>query len=102
MISDHAMMHSGVAIQSKLLIEGLINTGRYRVIQLGAARYHEDMTPQKISEDFTIIPSNGFGNKEVVRSIIASEQPDVMVIFTDARFFDHIFSTSFKNIYSLL
>ena len=91
MISDHAMMHSGVAIQSKLLIEGLINTGKYHVIQLGAARYHEDMTPQKISEDFTIIPSNGFGNKEVIRSIIASEQPDVMIIFTDARFFNHVF-----------
>lgn len=91
MISDHAMMHSGVAIQSRLLIEGLVNTGKYQVLQLGAAKYHDDMSPQKINNDFTIIPSNGFGNKEIIRSIIASEQPDVMVIFTDARFFNHVF-----------
>ena len=90
-ISDHAMMHSGVAIQSRLLIEGLANTGKYSVIQLGAAKYHENMLPQKIINDFTIIPSVGFGDKDTIRSLLASEQPNAMIIFTDARFFNHIF-----------
>ena len=75
MISDHAMMHSGVAIQSRLLIEGLVNTGKYQVLQLGAAKYHDDMSPQKINNDFTIIPSNGFGNKEIIdRSLLVNSQ----------------------------
>ena len=37
MISDHAMSPSGVGIQSRFLIEGLIKTGKYSFIQLGAA-----------------------------------------------------------------
>jgi len=90
-ISDHALSHSGVAIQSKYLIEGLINTEKYEIIQLGAAKYHEDMTPKRINKFFTIIPCIGFGDKDTIRSLLASEKPDALVIFTDARFFDHIF-----------
>jgi len=90
-ISDHALSHSGVAIQSKYLIEGLINTGKYEIIQLGAAKYHEDMMPKRINNFFTIIPCVGFGDKDIIRSLLASEKPDAMIIFTDARFFDHVF-----------
>ena len=32
MISDHALSTSGVAIQSKYLIEGLIKTEKYKII----------------------------------------------------------------------
>ena len=91
MISDHALTHSGVAIQSKYLIEGLLDLNKYEIIQLGAAKYHEDMRPKKVNKDFTIIPSIGFGDKEIIRSLLASEKPDAMIIFTDARFFDHVF-----------
>jgi glycosyltransferase involved in cell wall biosynthesis len=90
-ISDHAMTTSGVAIQSKYLIEGLIRTGKYEVLQLGAAMYHEDMIPQKINDDFLIIPSNNFGDKDIIRSLLVSEKPDALIMFTDARFFKHIF-----------
>lgn len=90
-ISDHAMTTSGVAIQSKYLIEGLIRTGKYEVLQLGAAMYHEDMIPQRINDDFLIIPSNNFGDKDIVRSLLVSEKPDALIMFTDARFFKHIF-----------
>ena len=92
MISDHALTPSGVGNQSKFLIEGLINTGKYQVIQLGAAKYHEDMTPQKINEDFTIIPSVGFGNKDIIRSLIAAENPAAIIMFTDSRFFTYLFN----------
>ncbi len=90
MISDHALSTSGVAIQSKYLIEGLVNTGKYEVVQVGAARYHEDLTPQKVNKDFTILPCVGFGDKETIRSLLVSEKPDALIIFTDIRFFGHI------------
>ena len=90
-ISDHALTPSGVGVQSKYLIEGLIKTGKYEIIQLGAAKYHEDMTPQKVSEDFTIIPSVGFGNKDIIRSLLAGESPAAIIIFTDSRFFSYLF-----------
>lgn len=90
-ISDHALMPSGVGVQSKFLIEGLIKTGKYEVIQLGAAKHHEDMSPQIINEDFTIIPSVGFGNKDIIRSLLASESPAAIILFTDSRFFTYLF-----------
>ena len=68
-ISDHAKTSTGVAVQSNYLIEGLISTGKYEVVQLGAAVYHENYATQKISEDFSIIPINGFGDKDTIRSI---------------------------------
>ena len=90
-ISDHALTTSGVAIQSKYLIEGLISTGNYKFIQIGAAMYHDDMTPQKVNDNFLILPSNDFGDKDTIRSLLASEKPDALLIFTDARFFHHVF-----------
>ena len=91
-ISDHALSTSGVAIQSKYLIEGLVNTGKYKVVQIGAARYHEDLTPQKVNKDFTILPCVGFGDKETIRSLLVSEKPDALIVFTDIRFFSHIWN----------
>ena len=90
-ISDHALTPSGVGVQSKYLIEGLIKTGKYEIIQLGAAKYHEDMTPKKVNKDFTIIPSVGFGNKDIIRSLLAAESPAAIIIFTDSRFFSYLF-----------
>ena len=91
LISDHAKTNTGVAVQSNYLVQGLIATGKYQVVQLGAAVYHEDYSTQKISEDFSIIPINGFGDKDTIRSMLVSYEPDAMIIFSDSRFFGHIF-----------
>lgn len=90
-ISDHAFSKSGVGIQSKYLIEGLLDTGKYKIVQLGAAKKHLSLDVMNINEDFKIIPINGFGNKEILRSLLATEQPDALIIFTDARFFTYLF-----------
>ncbi len=39
-ISDHPLSPSGVATQTKYMIEALLSTGRYRVISLGGAVKH--------------------------------------------------------------
>ncbi len=91
LISDHLMMNSGVAVQSKHLVDGLINTGKYKFIQIGAAKSHLDYSPVKVNEDLIIIPFQGFGNKDVIRSLLVTEKPDAMIIFNDPRFFDKVF-----------
>lgn len=90
-ISDHALSPSGVGVQSNLLIRGLIKTGKYSFIQLGAAVKHYDLRTVKISDDFYIKPIEGFGNPNLIRSILLNEKPDAIIIFSDPRFFEYLF-----------
>ena len=91
-ISDHALSHSGVATQSKYLIDGLIEKNKnIKIIQLGAGIKHESLETVKVSDNFYIKPINGFGNKELLRSILLNEKPDALIIFSDPRFFEWLF-----------
>ena len=90
-ISDHAFSPSGVGVQSKLLIEGLLKTKKYSIIQLGAAVRHQSLETIKVNDDFYIKPINGFGNVNLIRSILINETPDALIIFSDPRFFEYLF-----------
>lgn len=90
-ISDHALSPSGVGIQTKCLIEGLIRKGDMTFIQLGAAIKHSDYNTVMVNNDFYIKPINGFGNPSMLRSILINEKPDALLIFTDPRFFTWLF-----------
>ncbi len=91
MLSDHALSTSGVGTQSRHLINGLIEKGVWSFRQLGAAMKHESYDVVNVNPDFIIKPIDGFGNKEVMRLILATEKPDVVFIFTDPRFFYWLF-----------
>lgn len=91
MISDHAYSPSGVGVQSKYLIEGLLKKQKYSFIQLGCALKHYDYRTMKVSEDFVIKPIDGFGNPNLLRTILLKEQPDALIIFSDPRFFTWLF-----------
>lgn len=91
LISDHALSPSGVGVQSLLLIEGLLKTGKYQILQLGAAIEHENYETIKVNEDFYIKPIKGFGNINLLRSILMNENPDALIIFSDPRFFNYLF-----------
>lgn len=93
-ISDHALTHSGVATQSLHLIEGLLKTEKYEVVQIGAAMYHSNYDTRIISKNFKIIPCNGFGNKVLIKKSLEIEKPDFLIIFSDTRFFEHVFEMS--------
>ena len=54
MISDHALSTSGVGVQSRHLINGLVEKGDWTVRQLGAAIKHADYTTIKVNDDFII------------------------------------------------
>jgi len=89
-LSDHPLSPSGVGTQTKYMIEALLKTGRYQFICLGGAVKHKDYTPQKVEpwdEDWRIFPIDGYGNHEIIRSIMQKERPDVLWFMTDPRFF---------------
>ena len=80
---------SGVATQTKYMIEALLKTGRYKVISLGGAIKHPTYDPIKTEEfgdDWITFPVDGYGNQEMVRSIIRQEKPDILWFMTDPRF----------------
>jgi len=87
MLSDHALSTSGVGCQSRFLIDGLIKKGCWSFRQFGAAIKHDDYRMITVNDDFIIKPIDGFGNRELIRSTLVAEKPDVVLIFTDPRFF---------------
>jgi glycosyltransferase involved in cell wall biosynthesis len=93
MLSDHALSTSGVGTQSRHLINGLLKKypGEWSFRQFGGAIKHEDYSVKVVNPDFIIKPTNGFGNPDMIRQTLATEKPDLLLIFTDPRFFDWLF-----------
>jgi len=94
MLSDHALSTSGVGTQSRHLIHGLLEKypGHWSFRQFGAAIKHMDYTVKVVNPDFIIKPTDGFGSQELIRQTLATEKPDILLIFTDPRFFDWLFA----------
>ena len=90
-ISDHPVHAlSGVGTQTKYIIEALLKSEKFQVVSLAGAMSHPDYSPQKIEEyedDWIIYPVNGYGDHEVIRSILRTEKPDIMWFMTDPRYF---------------
>ena len=94
-ISDHPLMPSGVATQTKYIIESLLKTGKYQVISLGGAIKHQNYQPTRTEEwkeDWTIFPVDGFGDANIIRSILRTEKPDILWFMTDPRFYGWLWS----------
>jgi glycosyltransferase involved in cell wall biosynthesis len=92
-LSDHPLLPSGVGLQTKYLIEGLLRTGKYKFVCLGGALKHVSMQPQMVDPEqfgegnWIIHPVVNHGNKELVRKFLVSEKPDAVLMVTDPRFF---------------
>lgn len=88
-ISDHPLSPSGVGTQTKYMIEGMLKTGKYKFISLGGAIAHNDYTPIAVDEyqgEWVVIPVDGYGNPDMIRSILHRERPDILWFMTDPRF----------------
>ena len=88
-LSDHPLSPSGVGTQTKYVCETLLRTGRYSIVSLGGAIKHQDYQPVTVEEfkdDWKIIPVDGYGTQEMIRSLLRVEKPDVVWIMTDPRF----------------
>ena len=89
-LSDHPLSPSGVGTQTKYVIEALLGTGKFEVISLGGAIKHHDYTPKMVepwNEDWRIIPVDGYGTQEMIRSILRNEKIDILWMMTDPRFY---------------
>ncbi len=94
MLSDHPLGSSGVGVQARFLIDGLVATGRWSFRCLGGAAKHSNYQPTVVNPDFIIKPVDGFGNRDMVRSILATEKPDAVFLFTDPSQFVWIWEMS--------
>ena len=90
-LSDHALSTSGVGTQSRHLFYGLIGKNEWTIRQFGAALKHSSYETVVPHEDLVIKPIDGFGTRDLLRIALATEQPDVLFIFTDPRFFIWLF-----------
>jgi glycosyltransferase involved in cell wall biosynthesis len=90
-LSDHPLSPSGVGTQTKYFIEALLKTGRYQFVCLGGAMKHQNYQPQIVEpwgEDWRIFPVDGYGNDEIIRSVLQKERPDALWFMTDPRFYE--------------
>lgn len=90
-ISDDIRLISGVALQSRKLLEGLNRTGRYDVIEIAGSLIQQPPQPVMFN-GIKLYPSpDGYGNQNLLRYIVQQEKPDIMVAFSDPRFFIWLF-----------
>jgi glycosyltransferase involved in cell wall biosynthesis len=68
-------------------VSGLVNTGKYSFRCFGAAVKHDNYDTVVVNPDFVIKPTNGFGDKMLLRKTLAQVKPDALMLFTDPRFF---------------
>jgi len=101
LLSDDLRMASGIATMSKELVLGTVD--KYDWFQVGAAINHPDAGKiLDVSEDIKntfgiedasvkIVPWNGYGNADLIRQLINSEQPDAILHFTDPRYWTWLY-----------
>ena len=101
LLSDDLRMASGIATMSKEFVLGTIH--KYDWFQVGAAINHpeagkildlsEDIQKNYGIEDASlkVLPWNGYGNADLIRQLINSEQPDAILHFTDPRYWTWLY-----------
>ena len=89
-IADNPLAPSGVATQTKYMIESMLKTGEYSFICLAGAIKHNDYRPMKVDpwgDDWVIFPVDGYGNHEIIRTMLYNHRPDMLWFMTDPRFY---------------
>lgn len=94
LLSDHMLSTSGVGTQTRFLVDALLKTGKYEFVQLAGAVKHESYEVLRPAPGLTLIPVDGFGNRDMLRVILARDRPDALFLFTDPRFFIPYFEIS--------
>ena len=89
-VGDHPLSPSGVGTQTKYIIEGMLQTGKYQFVSFGGAIKHENHQPQKTEkwkDDWVIFPVDGYGTQDQIRSVLRQQRPDILWFMTDPRFY---------------
>lgn len=101
LLSDDMFTTSGIATMSYAFVAGTAD--KFNWVQIGAAINHTmkgqvfDVS-QQIAESsgvkdasVKIYPNDGYGNPELLRTILELEKPDAILHFTDPRFWDWLY-----------
>lgn len=101
LLSDDIRLHSGVGNMAKSIVMGTVH--KYDWVQLGGAIKHpdagkvvdvsEDIQKQTGIQDASVkvYPVDGYGNQDILRATIKREDPDMIVHFTDPRFWEYLY-----------
>jgi len=102
LLSDDLRLHSGIGTVSRELVFGTVD--KYDWIQIAGAMKHPENGQQlDISQDVIketgvqdasvkLLPVDGYGNPDMVRYILHNEKPDVIMHFTDPRFWGWLYA----------
>ena len=102
LLSDDLRMHSGVATMSRELVLGTVKA--YDWIQIAGAIQHPekgkiinmDAASAQVSgvsdAKVTLYPVDGYGNEELLFTIMEREKPDALMHFTDPRFWGWLYT----------
>jgi len=89
-LSDHPLSPSGVGTQTRYMIESLLKTNKFKFFCLAGAMKHDDYKISNVEgygKDWVIMPVDGYGSPEHMRTIMRNEKPDIVWFMTDPRFF---------------
>ena len=102
MLSDDIRMHSGISTMSRELVLGCVH--KYDFVQVAAAQKHPeegkvfDMSDavnkeKNITDSYVkLYPTSGYGNPDLIRRLIKEEEIDVILHFTDPRFWTWLYN----------
>ena len=88
-LGDMPLSPSGVGTQTRYICEALLKSGKFQIRSFGGAIKHPKYDPIKTDQygdDWIMYPVDGYGNPDMVRSIIRQEKPDILWFMTDPRF----------------
>ncbi len=103
LVCDDIRVHSGVATVAKEIVSHTCH--HFNWVNIGGAINHPDKgkvldlgqaTGKEIGIDdaqVKIYCVNGYGKEEEVRQVLDIEKPDALLLFTDPRYFTHIFNS---------
>ena len=104
LLSDDIRLHSGIGTMSKEIVMGTLH--KYDWVQLAGAIKHPDagkgfvdlsrdeniMRESGVKDGYLkIFPVDGYGNAEILKEIIEIEKPDMIMHFTDPRFWGWLY-----------
>ena len=101
LLCDDIRMHSGIATMAREIVLGTAH--HFKWFNVGAGVKHPEVgkvfeLSQEVNrltglEDsfVQVMPSEGYGNPDLIREIIKREKPDAVMIFTDPRYWIWLF-----------
>ena len=101
LLCDDIRMNSGISTMAREIALGTLH--KYRIVNIGGAIKHPeagkvvDMSAAAaqatgVSDAYLkIYPIDGYGNEDILFAIMAAEKPDVIMHFTDPRFWEFLY-----------